>query len=199
MLRRPLPRRFADHACAKEGYDEWTLWYIELVLLLVGGVLTVLAGVRIAGGNKITNFIVTKIMPNPAFRSLFSGPVSFKTISRSSTFEDERVADTAFEGRYERAALVQSGLVDCRDDNYGCSYLHGHGSALLRRGVCRPGRQPDRSPGDMPASGTLLPCGVSALFFDHHAVTSTVPLPTGEATPSRWLERDPARVQARVG
>ena len=30
-------------ACAKEGYDEWTLWYIELVLLLVGGVLTALA------------------------------------------------------------------------------------------------------------------------------------------------------------
>ena len=49
-------------------------------MLLPCGALTVLAGVRIAGGNKITNFIVTKIMPNPAFRSLFSGPVSFKTI-----------------------------------------------------------------------------------------------------------------------
>lgn len=169
-------------ACAKEGYDEWTLWYIELVLLLVGGVLTVLAGVRIAGGNKITNFIVTKIMPNPAFRSLFSGPVSFKTIITffyllkangllTPLLKAAMSGLRWFKVAWSIAVMTTMAVAICTGMGliyYAAAFADLAVSLIVHLA-------------DMPASGTLLPCGVSALFFDHHAVTSTVPLPTGEA------------------
>ena len=187
-------------ACAKEGYDEWTLWYIELVLLLVGGVLTVLAGVRIAGGNKITNFIVTKIMPNPAFRSLFSGPVSFKTIITffyllkangllTPLLKAAMSGLRWFKVAWSIAVMTTMAVAICTGMGliyYAAAFADLAVSLIVHLA-------------DMPASGTLLPCGVSALFFDHHAVTSTVPLPTGEATPSRWLGTGPSSCPSPSG
>lgn len=167
---------------AEVGFDEWTLWYIELVLLLVGGALTVLAGVRIAGGNKITNFIVTKIMPNPAFRSLFSGSVSFKTIITffyllktngllTPLLKAAMSGLRWFKVIWSIAVMVTMAVAICT----GMGLLY-YAAALADLAVSLIVHL-----ADMPASGNLLPCGVSALFFDHHAVTSTTPLPAGEA------------------
>lgn len=167
---------------AEAGFDEWTLWYIELVLLLVGGALTVLAGVRVAGGDKITNFIVTKIMPNPAFRSLFSGSVSFKTIITffyllktngllTPLLKAAMSGLRWFKVIWSIAVMVTMAVAICT----GMGLLY-YATALADLAVSLIVHL-----ADMPASGTLLPCGVSALFFDHHAVTSTTSLPAGEA------------------
>lgn len=167
---------------ADAGFDEWTLWYIELVLLLVGGALTVLAGIKIVGGGKITDFIVTKILPNHEFRALFSSEVTFKTIITffyllktygllKSLLKAAMSGLRWYKILWSIGVMTTMAVAICT--GLGLLYYAATLADLVVSLIIHLA--------NMPASGTLLPCGVSALFFDHHAVTNTTPLPAGEA------------------
>lgn len=167
---------------ADAGFDEWTLWYIELVLLLVGGALAVLAGIKVVGGGKITNFIVTKILPNPAFRALFSSDLTFKTIITFFYMLKtygllKPLLKAAMSGLRWYKILWSIGVMTTMAvaicTGFGLLYYAAALADLVVSLIIHLA--------NMPSSGNLTSCNVSALFFDHHAVTSTTPLPAGEA------------------
>lgn len=166
---------------ADAALDEWTLWFVELVVLLVGGALFALAGIKMRGGGQVTAFIRAHVLPNPAFRALFANPVSFKTIITffyllkqygllTSLLKSAMSGLGWFKVAWSIGVMIAMAVALCTGVGlvyYGVVFADLVVSIVLHLT-------------NMPSSGSLLPCSTTGLFFDHHAVTSTAPLPANE-------------------